>query len=68
MTSGIDDCVLEDCLVEQGNEEETQDSFLMTRMKSLFQIMYYNVTKGRNKLPLHVMNAHTIKNVAEAKN
>ena len=60
ITSDIDDCIFEDCLVEEGNEEEGQDSLLMTRTKSLFQILYYHVTKGRKKIPLHVMNAHAI--------
>ena len=60
ITSGIDDCTFEDCLVEEGNKEETQDSLLMNRTKYLFQIFYYHVTKGRNKTPLHVMNAHAI--------
>ena len=39
ITSDIDDFIFEDCLVEEGNEEETQDSLLMNRTKSLFQIM-----------------------------
>ena len=50
--SGIDSCIFENCLVEQGNEEETQDSLLMNRTKSLFQILFYHVTKRRNN-PLH---------------
>ena len=57
ITSGIDDCIYEICLVEEGNAEETQDSLLMNRTKSLFQILYYHITKGKNRTPLHVMNA-----------
>ena len=30
------------------------------KVKSLFQIMYYQVTHGKHKTPLHVMNAHAI--------
>ena len=60
ITSGIDYYIFEDYLVEEGNEEETQDFLLMNRRKSTFQILYYHFTKGRNKKPLHVMNAHTI--------
>ena len=60
ITSGIDDCIFEDYLVEERNEEDTQDSLLMTKTKSLFQILYYHVTKGRNKSRLHVMNTHAI--------
>ena len=50
MASGIDDCIFEDALVEKGNEEGTQHSLLVTRMKSPFQIMYYHVSKERKKL------------------
>ena len=60
ITSGIDDCIFEDYLVEERNEEDTQDSLLMTKTKSLFQILYYHVTKGRNKSRLHVMNTYAI--------
>ena len=48
--SGINDCIFEECLVEKENEEETQHSPLMTRTKSLFRMMYYNVTKGEATL------------------
>ena len=50
MASGIDDCIFEDALVEKENEEGTQHSLLVTRMKSPFQIMYYHVSKERKKL------------------
>ena len=60
VTSSIDNCIFEVCLAEEGNEEQTQESLLMTRTKSLYQILYYHVTKGMNKTPLHVMNAHAI--------
>ena len=36
MTSSIDDCILEDCSIEEGNEKERQDSLFVTRTKSLF--------------------------------
>ena len=49
ITSGIDDCIFEDCLVQKGNEAETPDALLMNRTKSLFQILYYHVTKGRRR-------------------
>ena len=60
MTSDIDSDIFEDGLVEDVDKEEVHDSLLMTRTKSLFQIMHYHVTKGRQKTPLHVMNAHAI--------
>ena len=60
ITSGIDDCIFEDFLVEKGNEEKAYDYFLMARTKSLFHIMYHHVTKGRNKTPLHVKNVHAV--------
>ena len=49
ITSGIDDCIFEDCLEQKGNEAETPDALLMNRTKSLFQILYYHVTKGRRR-------------------
>ena len=58
--SGINDCIFEECLVEKENEEETQHSPLMTRTKSLFRMMYYNVTKGEATLSPLVMNTHAI--------
>ena len=62
--SSIDSFIFENCLVKQGNEEETQDSLLMNRTKSLFQILFYHVTKRRNNPlhppSLHVMKAYTI--------
>ena len=60
ITSGIDDCIFEDCLVQDRNEKETPDFLLMSRTKFLFQILYYHVTKGRSKTPLHVMNTHAV--------
>ena len=57
ITSGIDDCIFEDCLVEEENEEETQDSLLMNRTKSLFHV---NKRRYNPLPPLHVMKAHTI--------
>ena len=51
ITSGIDDCIFEDYLVEERNEEDTQDSLLMTKTKSLFQILYYTSLKEGTKAP-----------------
>ena len=51
IASGIDYCIIEDCLEEKGNEEETQHSLLMIRTKSLFQIKYYHFSKKRNTTP-----------------
>ena len=60
MTRGIFDYTFEDCLVEERNEEETQDPFLMPKAKSLFQITYHHVTKRRNKTLSHAMEVHVM--------
>ena len=60
MTRGTYGYTFEDCLVEERNEEETQDSILMSKAKSLFQITYHHVTKGRNKTLSHAMDVHVM--------
>ena len=60
MTRGIYDYTFEDCLVEERNEEETQDPFLMPKAKSLFQITYHHVIKGRNKTLSRAMDVHVM--------
>ena len=32
----------------------------MCRIKVLFQVLFYNVQKGKNKTPLHLMTGHSI--------
>ena len=32
----------------------------VTKIKSLYQMMFYSIHKGRNKTPLHVMTGHNI--------
>ena len=56
IASGINYCIFEGCLVQKGNEEETQHSLLIIRTKLLFQTMYYHVTKVRNNT--HAMYEH----------
>ena len=47
-------------LFSRGGEWRGNTGFFFdTRTKSLFQIMYHHVTKGRNKTPVHIMNGHT---------
>lgn len=37
-----------------------QDNKMTLRMKAIFQFMFYQVTHGRTKIPLHILYAHTI--------
>ena len=42
---------------ELEDEEDQRHQFFL-KVKSLFQIMYYQVTHGKHKTPLHAMNTH----------
>ena len=41
------------------NESVTEDR-KTTKLKALYQIMYYNIHNGQCRMPLHVMVAHNI--------
>ena len=56
----IDNDVLDNPEDEDEDNTEISDSLLMTKAKSLFQILHYHVSGGRQKTPVHVMNAHAI--------
>ena len=47
---------------EEGYLESSrdQDNKMTLRMKAIFQFMFYQVTHGRTKIPLHILYAHTI--------
>ena len=51
MASGINDCVFEDCLVEEGNEEETQGSFLILEQSPYFRLCTIMSLKEGTKPP-----------------
>ena len=56
----IDNDILDNPEDEDEDDTEISDSLLMTKAKSLFQILHYHVSGGRQKTPVHVMNAHAI--------
>ena len=40
--------------------DQDTDTDESLKIKSLFQILYYHIHKGRKKTPLHLINAHAI--------
>ena len=50
---------LDETVVEAENEREGS-SRLVLQIKSLFQVVYYQITHGRHKTPMQVTNAHAI--------
>ena len=55
-TTNCDDSTEEESEV---NESVTKDRKI-TKLKALYQIMYYNIQNGRRRTPLHLMAAHNI--------
>ena len=54
------DCLSDNDEDEEDDTEEVASSKLMMKINSLFQIMFYQVTDGKHKTPLQIMNAHGI--------
>ena len=41
----------------EGEEEVNDEDDLSIKIKSIFQMIYYQLHHGRKKCPLHIMNA-----------
>ena len=50
----------EDILTEKQQLEDEKLSTNATKIRSLFQIMFYNIHNGYQRTPLHIMNAAEI--------
>ena len=55
-TTNCDDSTEEESKV---NKSVTKDRKI-TKLKALYQIMYYNIYNGQRRTPLHLMAAHNI--------
>ena len=53
------------CLFDEDEEDYHENSNdqhkrLNLKMKAIFQILFYQVVRGRKNTPLHILNAHAV--------